>query len=144
MMLVMGQAKRLSVTGSALVACLIAVSLLAGPLCASACPGAGCFAQSATSSKSTNCHGMTGNAGLHFSARAAAKPCSLADGSLAVLSRPVRDEFAGAPHGGKFGLAVLSMNTQVAAEFFLVLSDSSAGPPPIFSAVRTASVTLRI
>jgi len=50
----------------------------------------------------------------------------------------------GAPHGGKFGLAAASVNAQVAAEFFLVLSDSSAGPPPIFSSVRTASVTLRI
>jgi len=142
MMSVMGQAKRLSVTGSALVACLIAVALLAGPMCASACPGAGCFPQSAASAKSTNCHGMT--VGLHFSVRAAARPCNLADGSLAVLSRPVRDEFAGAPHGDKFGLAAASVNAQVAAEFFLVLSDSSASSPPIFSSVRTASVTLRI
>ena len=142
MMLVMGQAKRLSVTGSALVACLIAVALLAGPMCASACPGAGCFAQFAASSKSMNCHGMT--AGLHLSVRAAAKPCNLADGSLAVLTRPVRDEFVGAPHGGKFGLAAASVNAQVAAEFFLVLSDSSAGPPSIFSSVRPASVTLRV
>jgi len=142
MMLVMGRAKRLSMTGSALVACLIAVALLAGPMCASACPGAGCFAQSAASSKSTNCHGMT--VGLHFSVRAAAKPCNLADGSFAVLSRPVRDEFAGAPHGGKFGLAAASVNAQAGAEFLLVLSASSTGPPPIFSSVTTASVTLRI
>jgi len=143
-MLVMGQAKRLSAAGSALVACLIAVALLAGPMCASACPGARCFPQSATSSNSTNCHGMTDHAGLHFSVRAAAKPCNLADGSLAVLSRPVRDEFAGAPHGSKFGLAMVSVNAQVAAEFFLVLSDSSAGPPLTFASVSTSSVTLRI
>jgi len=144
MMLVMGRAKRLSVTGSALVACLVAVALLAGPLCASACPGAGCFAQSAASSKSTNCHGMTGHAGLHFSVRFAAKPCSLADGSLAVLSRPVRDEFAGTSHGGKFELAAASVKARVNAEFFLVLNDSSAGPPSIFSSANTVSITLRI
>jgi len=127
-----------------LVACLIAVALLAGPLCASACPGAGCFAQSAASSKSTNCHGTMGHAGLHFSVRAAAKPCSLADGSVAVLSRPVRDEFASTSHGGKFELAAARVNVRVGAEFFLVLNDSSAGPPPIFPSVNAASVTLRI
>jgi len=143
MMLVMGQAKRLSVTGSALVACLTVVALLAGPLCASACPGAGCFAQSAGSSKSTNCHGMMGHAGLHLSVRAAAKPCKLADGSLAVLSRSVRDEFAGASYGGKFGLAAARVNAQIAAEFFLVSSNSSAGPPSIFSSASTVSITLR-
>jgi len=87
---------------------------------------------------------MTDHAGLHFSVRAAAKPCNLADGSLAVLSRPVRNEFAGAPHGGKFGVAAASVNAQMTAEFFLVLSDSSVGPLPIFSSVRTASVALRI
>jgi len=144
MMLVMGQAKRLSVTGSALVACLVAVALLVGPLCASACPGAGCFAQSAASSKSTNCHGMTGHAGLHFSVRSAAKPCSLADGSLAVLSRPVRDEFASTSHGGKFELAAASVNARAGAEFFLLLNDSSAGPPPIFPSIDAAPITLRI
>jgi len=144
MMLVMGHAKRLSVTGSALIACLLAVALLAGPLCASACPGAGCFAQSARSSKSTNCHGMTGHAGLHFSVRAAAKPCNLADGSVAVLNRSVRDEFASPSRGGKLGLAAASANAQIAAEFFLVLSDSSAGPPSIFSSAHAVSITLRI
>gem|GEM_PF-3135101 len=144
MMLMMGQARRFSVTGSALVACLIAVALLAGPICASACPGAGCFAQSARSSKSTNCHGMAGHAGLRFSLRGVAKPCNLADGSVAVLSLSVRDKFAGASHGGKFGLAAARVNAQIAAEFFLVLSDSSAGPPPIFSSASIVSITLRI
>jgi hypothetical protein len=68
----------------------------------------------------------------------------LADGSLAVLSQPVREAFRGASHGGKFGLAAASVNAQVAVEFPLVLNDSSAGPPPMFSSVSAASVTLRI
>jgi hypothetical protein len=143
MMLVMGKTKQFSELGSAMVACLIAIALLAGPLCASACSGAACLAESGASHASANCHGMVGHAESHFSFRSATKPCSLANAALAVLNRPVVDEFAGVAHS-KFSLAAMSASAPEITNAFPVLRDLSAGPPLIFPSLRTSALVLRI
>jgi hypothetical protein len=144
MMLVMSQTKRFSEICSAMVACLITLALFAGPLCASACSGAECLAESGASHASANCHGMTGHAESHFSVRSTTKPCNLANGSLAVLSRPAVDEFEGAVHGGKFGLASPSASAPEVADIRVVFRDSSVGPPLTFPSVSTSAPILRI
>lgn len=127
-----------------MVACLITLALLAGPVCASACSGTACLAESGASHASASCHGMTGHGESHFNFRSATKPCSLANGSFAVLGRPVVDESARATHIGKFDLVAPSVDATESANVCSVFHDSSVGPPLTFPSVSTSALILRI
>jgi hypothetical protein len=146
MMFVMGQLRRLSESGGAVVACLITVALLAGPLCTPACSGMPCFARSAPAAESGNCHRMAGNARTHFNLGPVARACGLRDAAPAVLSRPVADEFTGATDGGECGLASTNINVYApqVADASALLSNSSSSPPPDWQPFFASTLILRI
>lgn len=143
-MVLMSQAKRLSEMVSAMVACLVTLALLAGPICATTCSGTECPGRSAASNSSPNCHGVTSHEESHFSVRSVAKPCNLANGTLAVLSRPLEDEFARAANSGKFGPTAPSASTPENGNAFPVFRDLWAGPPLTFPSISMSALILRI
>jgi len=142
-MSMMAQTKRFSEKGIATVACLITLALLAGPICASTCSGTECLARFPASDPSSNCHGMTGHGDCHFNVRSIARPCNVANGSLAVLGRLVVGEFPRAAHNGKFDLAAASASAAGHANAFPMLHDLSTGPPLTFLSVTSPAI-LRI
>src|SRR5579859_278049 len=144
MMILVGQMKRLSKSGGAMVACLIAVALLAGPLCAPACSGMACFSGSARATESGNCHAITGDARTHLKLGPAASACGFRDAAPAVLNRPVADEFTWAAHSGGFSLATASASGQQVVDACSILRGSSSGPPLASQCVVASALILRI
>jgi len=139
----MGQLKRISESGSATVACLIVVALLAVPLCAPGCSGMPCFAQNASSRTPGHCHGMSDTGEAHFRFATVVKSCDLAGIVPAVLNRPVVNEFKAVEKVAGFSSAIRS-----AAVLFAGGSShlhcSSASPPLKLQSEKVASFVLRI
>ena len=69
-------------------ACLVALALFVGPLCAGVCAGSTCVPQTANSNEGTGCHGMPHGKVAQFSAWDLNGTCPATQASLAVAGKP--------------------------------------------------------
>jgi hypothetical protein len=87
---------------------------------------------------------MAGHSGSQFNVRATGNACPLANVMLAVMGRPVFDDFDVAAHSAKLVLAAPNANTPSNADSGTPLSDSSAGPRATLRFEKISALILRI
>ncbi len=110
-------------------ACLVALALFVGPLCAGMCAGSICVARAANSNERTGCHGMAHGKGAQVSVRDFGGPCRAAEASLALAGKPdfsVKCETASCERK-VFAVAIPNVASAFAANSKLFLT--SDGPP---------------
>lgn len=144
MMLSMIGAKLNSRYASAATACLVALALFVGPLCAGMCAGSTCVVRAANLNEETGCHRMAHGKVAQLSAQNLNGTCRAADASFAVAGKPDFSVKCGAVSCERkaFAEAIPNIGTGFSADSNLFLS--SDGPPLRNSSSNVNGVVLRI
>jgi len=126
-------------------ACLVALALFVGPLCAGMCAGSICAARAANSNnEGARCHGMAHGKGAQVSVRDLNGACRGAEANLAVAGKPdfsVKRETVSSERK-VFAVTIPNVASVFAADSRLFLS--SDGPPPGQPGPALTGLVLRI